>query len=299
MRITPIALWLGLGLTPGLGLTARAAEYDLTVLQDPGGVGHSGPTAINASGQSVGYSWTANNGIGSEAVLWSPSGKATVLQNPTGPSNNGTRAINASGQSVGYSGDDRSAVVALGKPTVLQNPPGQSIGIVWAISAAGQSAGDVTSNGPYNTVEAVLWSPSGAADRASGRGGLRETGRLRHRRLRAERWIFLCRPGQRRRGGCGAVVSPSGDATVLQGVGGYGFSEAPRHRQLRLRASGFLCTAGGCVPPDAVLWSPSGTATLLQDAGGHGLQRGRRHQRLRAERWVFLHRAGPVWAWRL
>jgi hypothetical protein len=114
---------LGLAMTPGLGLTARAAEYDLTVLQDPGGVGQSAPTAINASGQSVGYAWTANNGAGSEAVLWSPSGKATVLQNPSGQSNNATRAINASGQSVGFPATPQCCGRRQGRPQCFRTRP--------------------------------------------------------------------------------------------------------------------------------------------------------------------------------
>ena len=81
MHIRPTALCLGLAVGPGLAYAAHAAEYDVTVLQDPGGIGQSGTEAINASGQSVGYSKTVN---GYDAVLWSPSGTATVLQNVSG-----------------------------------------------------------------------------------------------------------------------------------------------------------------------------------------------------------------------
>jgi hypothetical protein len=53
-----------------------------TLLGDvPGGTGVSNDVAINASGQSVGWSETAS---GQDAVLWSPKGKATVLQDMGG-----------------------------------------------------------------------------------------------------------------------------------------------------------------------------------------------------------------------
>jgi hypothetical protein len=74
MRIHPIAICLGVAVTPGFALTAHAG-YDVTVLQDAGGQGDSLPNAINASGQSVGNSSTAT---GSAAVKWSPAGKATA-----------------------------------------------------------------------------------------------------------------------------------------------------------------------------------------------------------------------------
>jgi hypothetical protein len=64
------------------------------VLQDVGGQGDSFATAMNASGQSVGNSSTAT---GSDAVLWSPSGKATVLQDVGGQGDSSALAINASG----------------------------------------------------------------------------------------------------------------------------------------------------------------------------------------------------------
>src|ERR1700686_2995110 len=56
MRIRPLALCLGISVTPGFALTAHAdAGYNVTVLKDPGGLGNSGPFfgAINDAGQSV------------------------------------------------------------------------------------------------------------------------------------------------------------------------------------------------------------------------------------------------------
>ena len=40
MRIRPIALCLGLGVTPSLAIQANA-QYDVTLLQDAGGQGYS------------------------------------------------------------------------------------------------------------------------------------------------------------------------------------------------------------------------------------------------------------------
>ena len=76
MRIRPIAVFLCLNSMPGLALTAHA-QYDVTVLQDPGGVGLSQPGSINRSGQSVG--WSATSAFTQDAVLWSLSGGAVVV----------------------------------------------------------------------------------------------------------------------------------------------------------------------------------------------------------------------------
>jgi hypothetical protein len=178
---------------------------------------------------------------------------------------------------------------------VLQNPPGQSIGIVWAISAAGQSAGDVTGNGPYNTVEAVLWSPSGQPTVLQDAGGYGDSGAYAINDSGQSAGFSFVAPGSG--GGEDAVLwSPSGDATVLQDVGGYGFSEAHAINDSG-ESVGFSLTAGGhgysaagainasgqsvgssYTEPglyglgdyEAVLWSPSGKATVLQDVGGYG-----------------------------
>ena len=88
MRIRSIALLLGLGVTLGLALSARA-QYDFAVLQPAGGLGPSEPFAINASGQSFGHSMTAPLHI--DAALWPPSG--TVLHD-AGGSGSDTLAVN-------------------------------------------------------------------------------------------------------------------------------------------------------------------------------------------------------------
>ncbi len=112
MRIHPIALCLGLAVTPSLALTAHA-QYDVTILQGVDG-GSSQASAINASGQSVGSSYT---GSGYDAVLWSPSGKPTVLQDAGGQGNSYAVAINASGWSVGESDTARGQDAVLWSPS--------------------------------------------------------------------------------------------------------------------------------------------------------------------------------------
>ncbi len=140
MCIRPIALCFGLVVTPGLAHPAHA-QYDVTTLQDAGGQGHSQPSAVNASGQSVGYSYTSR---GEEAVLWSPSGKATVLQDFGGQGGNYACSINDAGQSVGESGYSDGAVAALwsvsGKATELHGG-GLGANAAVAINDAGQSVG--------------------------------------------------------------------------------------------------------------------------------------------------------------
>jgi hypothetical protein len=92
-----------------------------TVLEDIGGQGFSAPYAINASGESVGWSATTSGGqfaSNREAVLWSPSGKATVLQDVGGQGFSEAAAINASGESVGSS-------VATSSDTRIDAVPGK------------------------------------------------------------------------------------------------------------------------------------------------------------------------------
>ncbi|HZZ24869.1 MAG TPA: hypothetical protein VFE60_20830 [Roseiarcus sp.] len=71
------------------------------MLQDVGGQGTSNATAINASGQSVGYSFTAT---GEDTVLWSSSGTATNLSAVLGPAWSDTTAVglNDRGDILGY-----------------------------------------------------------------------------------------------------------------------------------------------------------------------------------------------------
>jgi uncharacterized membrane protein len=158
MRIRPIALCLGLSMTPIVALTAEA-QYSLISLQDAGGQGYSLPYAINASGQSIGDAHAAGGAV--EAVLWSPSGSATVLQDAGGQGNSGAVAINASGQSVGTSEtasgyDDAVLWSPSGKATVLQHESGAINSEATAINDSGQSVG---ASGP----DAMLWSSLGTA----------------------------------------------------------------------------------------------------------------------------------------
>jgi hypothetical protein len=69
MRIRPIALCLGVVVTPSLAPSVHA-QYDVTVLQDVGGQGVNRVEAINNAGQSVGFSATPSKADDtSEAVL--------------------------------------------------------------------------------------------------------------------------------------------------------------------------------------------------------------------------------------
>jgi hypothetical protein len=148
-----------------------SASGKATVLQDVGGQGFSYPNAVNASGQSVGYSLSAS---GMDTVLWSPSGKATLLQDVGGPIDNFAYAINASGWSVGDSfvcggpqGCARNDAVLWspsGKATVLQDVGGRGFSWVVAINDAGWSVGySQTAFSPSAAYDAVLWSPAGKA----------------------------------------------------------------------------------------------------------------------------------------
>ena len=162
MRTRPIALCLGLGITPSLPLAAHA-QYAVTVLQDVGGTATSQPYAIGASGQTVGLSDTVN---GYDAVLWSVSGTPTMLADPGGQGDNAPYAVNSSGQSVGSSQtvDSYEAVLwsSKGGATLLRSPAGKASQAV-AINASGQSVGYAIAAHGY---VAVLWSPSRDADRA-------------------------------------------------------------------------------------------------------------------------------------
>src|SRR5580658_9701446 len=169
MRICRVAVCLGLtAVTPSLA----HAQYDVTVLHVPG-QGFSGPNAVNDAGQSVGYSDTAS---GTDAVLWTPSGKATVLQDAGGADYSFPNAINDAGWSVGVSYTSRSlgptdpdAVLwsPSGKATVLQDVGGHDYSWAVAVNSSGWSVGYSNTETPQNGVptdaDAVLWSPSGKA----------------------------------------------------------------------------------------------------------------------------------------
>jgi probable HAF family extracellular repeat protein len=193
------------------------------VLEDAGGVGASQPVAINASGQSVGWSYTKNGGgLGlslADAVLWSPSGKATVLQDVGGVHDSYSIAINDAGQSVGYSftngGIDAVLWSPSGKATVLQDAGGRGHSEALAINDAGWSIGYSGYSG-----DAVLWSPSGKATVLPSVGGFHDTYA-----------IAINDAGQsvgysRSRNGSDAVLwSPSGKATDLGALLGSAWSD--------------------------------------------------------------------------
>jgi hypothetical protein len=197
MRLHPIALCLGLSATSSLAFTAHA-QYKLTVLQNAGGAGLSEPLAINAVGESVGYSWTGGQGADgpyADAVLWSSSGTATVLQDAGGHGKDQANAINASGESVGYSvtatGVDAVLWSASGRATVLQAPGDYGpygIDIANAVNAFGQIAGTASVSPPASQ-DAVLWSDRDGS--STGPPFLQHRGR--NQRLRAERRIFRLR----------------------------------------------------------------------------------------------------------
>lgn len=121
--------------------------------------------AINASGQSVGYS--AGKFV-SQALLWSSSGKKTVLQDAGGADRSKAVAINDSGESVGLSytvarseGDRKVEAEAVlwstsGTATVLQDVGGAHFSEALAINDSGESVG-------FSGKKAVLWSTSGTA----------------------------------------------------------------------------------------------------------------------------------------
>ncbi len=265
MRIRPIALCLGLAATAGLALPAHA-QYDVTLLQDVGGRGHSLASAINDAGQSIGFSQTVR---GADAVLWAPSGIGTVLQDVGGLGSSGVDAINDAGQSVGGSvtscvprhfGDcsvDAVLWSRSGKATVLQDVGGQGDSEAFAINNAGLSVGNSTT---ASGVDAVLWSPTGKAtvlQDVGGRGS--EVNAIND----AGQSVGSSSSG--RFPGAEAVLwSRSGKAAVLQDAGGQDNSSAVAINDGGQSVGDSINASGGF---DAVLWSRSGKATLLRNVG--------------------------------
>jgi len=89
---------------------AQPPQYTVTVLGSLGGSSGSEAAAVNASGQVVGFSFTAGNAA-DDAVVWNGT-TPTVLGSLGG--NSGASAINSSGQVAGYStasGGAQDAVV--------------------------------------------------------------------------------------------------------------------------------------------------------------------------------------------
>ena len=169
MRIRPIALCFGLAVTPGFAVTAHAATYTFTLLQDAGGVQDNKVLAINSLGESVGWSAISS---GYEAVLWSATGTPTVLADLGGEDDSAARAINASGESAGWSdtatGDDAVLWSSSGTATPL-GKGGEVPTSAVAINAKGESVGYVkTKNG---LDDAVLWHPNGVGTTLGDPGG--------------------------------------------------------------------------------------------------------------------------------
>src|SRR5271165_916359 len=264
MRIRPIALCLGLGITPSLALTAHAG-YTVTPLQNEGGA-VSLPYAIsetNASALSVGYSQTASGG--SDAVLWA-SGVATMLQDYGGQGFDVANAINATGWSVGTS----ATVSGIGEHAVLWSPSGAATPLVdvggerfsdpLAINATEWSVGfSDTANG----YEAVLWQPSGKALVLQNLTSAHQSDAFAINASEQSVGYSATAKGQ-----AAVLWSSSGIATVLADPGGAHNSAA-----VAINAKGYSVgyseTASGGY--EAVRWSPTtGKATVLHDLGGQG-----------------------------
>jgi hypothetical protein len=267
MRIRPIAFCLGFSAAPCFPLTAHAdAGYKVTVLQDPGGQGSSGPffDAINGLGESVGSSATASGGV--EGVRWSRTGRATVLQDVGGQGNSSASAINVFGWSVGSSGAPSGLEAVLWSPTgkgrTLQTPRGLNSSQGAAINNFGWSVG--TGSASNGDDAALLWSPSGRATVLRNAEGFRDSVASDINDIGqsvGESFTF----GQV--GSAAMRWSPTGQPTVLQAVGGgSGVAGLINNFGWIAGTSSFVDSTG--LHFDAVLWSPSGKATVLQDVGG-------------------------------
>ena len=228
-RTYPVALLLGLGVTPSLALTAHAA-YDVTILQDVGGAATNQPNAISASGQSVGFSDTAT---GYDAVLWSPTGVTTMLADPGGQGASAPAAINASGQSVGASQTVNAYEAVLWSPagaaTLLRSPSGTGAASqADDINASGQSVGYAITSQGY---DAVLWSSYGRPDPASRCRRQARQHSLRDQCRRAKRRDFLHQPPTRadRRG----IVVVVGGRDRAPRCGRSGQKRRRRHQRVR------------------------------------------------------------------
>ena len=220
----------------GTGVLWSPSGADTLLQGLPGG---STPVAINASGETVGYSYGLGGGS-SEAVLWSASGQATVLQDP-----GGLFAINKFGDSCGgfatSTGEDAVYWNSGGAATVLTSLGGDSN----AFSL--NNCGDI---GGISDNEAALWSDTGSiiwhGDSGSGINVINAKG-----------------DAVGTEGNSAAFWSPTGAETFLANPGG-GQSAA-----VAINASGqsvgYSDTSNGV---DAVLWSPTGTATVLHDLRG-------------------------------
>ena len=143
--------------TPRYGEPSGAA----TVLQDVGGQGYSQAVAINASGESVGFSFTSADTNGPlDAVLWSSTGTATVLKDPGNARIADALDINNAGQSVGFydvesqPGNTGSihTVAALWSPTGKVTDLDKILGPSWSYAEALgiNNVGDIVGQGAFD-----------------------------------------------------------------------------------------------------------------------------------------------------
>ena len=159
---------------------ASAKSYNVTVLQDVGGLGDSDAYGINARGQIVGYSYDKVGTSGLAAVLWSSAGTGTALQDVGGAGVSEAFGINDRGQIVGTS-DTASGGVVIGTEAVLWSPSGkatvlQDVGGLGDSGASGINARGQIFGYSYDKVgtsglAAVLWSSAGTGTALQDVGG--------------------------------------------------------------------------------------------------------------------------------
>ena len=287
MRIYPIALCLGLGITTGAAPAAHA-KYDVTVLQDAGGTGASQPIGINASGWTVGDSF--NSSGGDDAVLWSPSGKATVLQDVGGLGTSYASAINAAGQIAGSSESTADG----GSEAVLWSPVGKGDG------AAGRGRPGRQLRRTHQLCRAerrTFLHPGqrrggamvaiGEGDGSSGRGRGNSYFVSDMNEFRANRWIYLwawrrCRcPYQ------GGAVVAIGEGDGASGRRRPGRQRALCHQRFGVERRIFRYRGRLRIEPGRGSVVPVGEGDGASGRRRPGYQSALCHQRRRAERRVF------------
>ena len=146
-------------------------SYNTVVEQNPAPGSPEYPVAMNATGESVGYTAVAN-GPAADAVLWSETGQVTVLQDVGGVGSSEPNNINRLGYSVGTSeiAGSSAAEPVLWSPsgagTVLQNVDGVPYNHwdnAYAINNSGWIVGISPAAAPPGQPTATIWSPSGTA----------------------------------------------------------------------------------------------------------------------------------------
>jgi probable HAF family extracellular repeat protein len=145
----------------GLGGTAHAAGYTLTVLGDLPRGGHSIATSINSTGQVVGRDQSRTN-----AFLWNAAGGMLNLGYlPGGESQSRAFGINNNGQVVGQSGRfvvGRAFIWdAVGGMQDLGVLPGDNFSFASGINDVGQISGTSSLNTGNKKAHAFLWDAVG------------------------------------------------------------------------------------------------------------------------------------------